>query len=257
VPEVTGLRLAVAAQRADVLGLESRIAERRRVPSTPRNRVIAQSPSGGSVKEGTVLSLVVSAGPPLKQVPPLVGKSRNAAERSLERAGLVVGKTSERYSSEKAGAVAVQIPAGGLLELGAEVALVISKGPRPQEVPAIAGLDINKAARRLKAAGFVVSISKDHSETVAKGKAAETRPAGPLPEGSEVELVMSLGPRFEMLDMPDVRGLTSAEAVTRLEGSGLRARTVDSCGGGGVVADTDPIAGTPVRENDVVALFLC
>jgi eukaryotic-like serine/threonine-protein kinase len=257
VPEVTGLRLAVASQRADVLGLEARIAERRRVASTPRNRVIAQSPSGGNVKEGAVLSLVVSAGPPLKQVPPLVGKSRDAAERSLERAGLALGRTSERYSSEKAGAVAVQIPGGGLLELGDEVALVISKGPRPQEVPEIAGLDINKAAKRLKAAGFVVTLSKDYSNEVAKGRAAETRPAGPLPEGSELELVLSLGPRFEMLDMPDVRGLSTVEAVERLEGSGIRTRTVDSCGGGGVVADTDPIAGTPVRENDVVALFLC
>ena len=257
VPEVTGLRLTVASQRADVLGLEARIAERRRVASTPRNRVIAQSPSGGNVKEGAVLSLVVSAGPPLKQVPPLVGKSRDAAERTLERAGLVLGRTSERYSSEKAGAVAVQIPAGGLLELGDEVALVISKGPRPQEVPEIAGLNINKAAKRLKAAGFVVTLSKDYSNEVAKGKAAETRPAGPLPEGSELELVLSLGPRFEMLDMPDVRGLSTVEAVDSLEGSGLRTRTVDSCGGGGVVADTDPIAGTPVRENDVVALFLC
>ena len=257
VPEVTGLRLAVASHRADILGLEARIAERRRVPSTPRNRVIAQSPSGGNVKEGAVLSLVVSAGPPLKQVPPLVGKSHKAAERLLQRAGLVVGKTSERYSSEKAGAVAVQIPAGGLLELGDEVALVISKGPRPQEVPAVAGLGIHKAAKMLKEAGFVVTLSRDYSEEVAEGKVAETRPAGPLPEGSEVELVRSLGPRFETLDMPDVRGLAAAEAVANLEDSGLRARTVDSCGGGGVVADTDPIAGTPVRENDVVALFLC
>jgi serine/threonine-protein kinase len=257
VPEVTGLRLSVAERRADVMGLETRIAERRRVADVARNLVIAQSPSGGHVKEGTLVSLIVSAGPPLKQVPAVVGKSRAAAERALRRVGLEAGRVSKRYSSEKEGAVAVQIPASGLVELGHEVALVISKGPRPVEVPEVAGLDRDKAAKLLKAAGFVVTLSKDFSEEVRKGRAALTRPIGPLPKGSHVELVLSLGPRYAMLDMPDVRGLSATEAVASLEESGLRARTVDSCGGGGIVADTDPIAGTPVRENDVVALFLC
>jgi len=33
---------------------------------------------------------------------------------------------------------------------------------------------------------------------------------------------------------------------------------VQSCGGNGtMVVDSDPIAGVSVRENDVVALFVC
>jgi hypothetical protein len=42
-----------------------------------------------------------------------------------------------------------------------------------------------------------------------------------------------------------------------LEGLGLRVRVVDSCSGGTIVVESDPIAGTPVRENDTVALILC
>src|SRR5918999_1355165 len=48
VPDVTGLRLSVAERRTDVMGLEARIAERRRVADVARNRVLAQSPSGGA-----------------------------------------------------------------------------------------------------------------------------------------------------------------------------------------------------------------
>jgi hypothetical protein len=30
----------------------------------------------------------------------------------------------------------------------------------------------------------------------------------------------------------------------------------ENCGGGGTVADTDPLPGEKVRENDLVALFV-
>jgi hypothetical protein len=70
-------------------------------------------------------------------------------------------------------------------------------------------------------------------------------------------LRISVGPRFRELEMPDVRGESGAAARSALEDLGLRVRVVDSCSGGTIVVESDPIAGAPIRENDAVALFLC
>jgi beta-lactam-binding protein with PASTA domain len=66
-----------------------------------------------------------------------------------------------------------------------------------------------------------------------------------------------LGPRYRELEMPDVRGKSAADARAGLEKLGLDVRVVDSCNGGTVVVESDPIAGSVIRENDAVALFLC
>jgi beta-lactam-binding protein with PASTA domain len=71
-------------------------------------------------------------------------------------------------------------------------------------------------------------------------------------------MIVSKGPEFETLMMPDVRGMSIDAATAKLEGMGLRVRVVQSCGGGGTtVIDTDPLDGQPVRENDLVDLYTC
>jgi beta-lactam-binding protein with PASTA domain len=73
-----------------------------------------------------------------------------------------------------------------------------------------------------------------------------------------VQLVVSAGPRYDEVTMPDVRTMSVDAARAELEGLGLRVNIVQSCGGSGtIVQETDPIAGTRVRENDQVALFVC
>jgi beta-lactam-binding protein with PASTA domain len=78
------------------------------------------------------------------------------------------------------------------------------------------------------------------------------------PEGSEVEVFVSIGPEFKELAMPDVRNLPLGQAQATLESKGLRVDVVQSCGGNGtLVVESDPVAGVTVRENEVVALFVC
>jgi len=72
-----------------------------------------------------------------------------------------------------------------------------------------------------------------------------------------VNVNVSIGPEFEKLRLPDVRGKPLEEARGQLESLGLRVRVVQSCDGGSVVNETDPISGTFVRENDLIALFVC
>jgi beta-lactam-binding protein with PASTA domain len=71
-----------------------------------------------------------------------------------------------------------------------------------------------------------------------------------------VRLLVSRGPRFAEVTMPDVRNLSVARARRVLRRVDLRARVVQTCPGATVV-ETDPVPGATVRENVLVALFVC
>jgi serine/threonine-protein kinase len=127
-------------------------------------------------------------------------------------------------------------------------------------VPQVLGLKYPAAAKALKQAGFRAVRVDSYSDDVAEGLVASVEPGEgqTIPEGSEVDVYVSIGPEFAKLTMPDVRNLPLEDATARLEGKGLRIDVVQSCGGNGaMVVDTDPVAGVTVRENDVVALFVC
>lgn len=258
VPDLTGLSRSRAASEAERAGLGTAIASRRRVLGQPRGEIISQSPADGSVEEGTVISLVVSAGPPLQRVPHTVGSTRERALERLEAAGLVAA-TRGRYADAKPGTIVFQSPSGGMIEAGGRVELEVSRGPRPRPIPDVSSMSSLQAVRALKRAGFVPVIDKTYSDRAPARAVIGTAPrAGQrIPAGSEVDLRISVGPRFRELAMPDVRGEPGAAARTALEGLGLRVRVVDSCSGGTIVVESDPIAGTAIRENDTVALFLC
>ena len=259
VPQLTGLSRARALEEAAAAGLGVEVGSRRRVLGQPRGEVIAQSPAGGSLEEGSVVSLVLSAGPPLRGVPDLVGATRQQATERLEAAGLVAGPTLERYADAAPGTIVAQTPSGGMIEAGGRVGLEVSKGPRPLETPDVSGMTALAAVKALKRAGFVPVIDKIYSNEVPAREVIGTAPgAGTLvPRDSEIELQISLGPRYRELEMPDVRGKSAADARAGLEKLGLDVRVVDSCSGGTVVVESDPIAGSVIRENDAVALFLC
>jgi beta-lactam-binding protein with PASTA domain len=55
-----------------------------------KGRVISQFPSGGTRFRGDTISITVSNGPENIEVPDVIGKSRDSAKRTLERAGFKV-----------------------------------------------------------------------------------------------------------------------------------------------------------------------
>ena len=58
--------------------------------TVPKGRVISQSPDSGTGQKGDVISLVVSKGPVMVEVPNVVGMGLEAATRRLEAAGFRV-----------------------------------------------------------------------------------------------------------------------------------------------------------------------
>jgi eukaryotic-like serine/threonine-protein kinase len=260
VPGLTGLNRAQAASEARALGLHLEVEARKRDPNTPRGEIISQKPASGEIEEGSTLLVVVSAGPPLARVPELIGLTRREARKALERKHLELGEVSDEFSMKEPGTVIEvdALPGAGKLEWGDAVDVVVSRGPEPVQVPSVVELKAAKAKQALAAAGFVPVLADAYSNQVPAGRVISTDPpAGAVAdEKSEIQVYVSIGPQYEKVTMPDVRNMTLDKAKARLAALGLRVRVERSCPGN-MVVDTHPIAGTNLRENDLVALFVC
>ena len=99
--------------------------------SIPSGSVISQAPAAGSsVPEGTSVSLVISLGPAMVNVPNVVGMIQTNAEATITTIGLKVGAISTKNSNTiTAGSVISQDPSSETsVPQGSSVNLVISLG---------------------------------------------------------------------------------------------------------------------------------
>jgi hypothetical protein len=131
-------------------------------------------------------------------------------------------------------------------------------GHEEVEVPTLKGLGEREARERLDKAGFEVAVrsresSQQNTDTVLEQSVAGGRLAS---EGSKIVLTVGEGPRVSRV--PDLVGLTYAEAEGRLEEAGLLLGGVDEVPSGtvpaGVIAGQDPPAGTTLESGSYVYL---
>jgi serine/threonine-protein kinase len=259
VPDLTAKPRARATAIAKEQGLKLEIVGTERTGEVEPGQVISQAPDSGEVEEGSTIEVVVSGGYPKLPVPDVVGLTLQQAEARFKPHKLEVGSVEQVFSQKPEGVVISQSPADKDLPWHSKVNLVVSKGPEPIEVPNVTGMSAADAAKAIEAAGFVPVTVKEYSDDVDEGEVIGTDPPGGqvFGKGGDVRIIVSLGPEFEELKMPDLRGMSLSDAQAKLSGMGLRNRVIQSCSGGSTVVETDPIAGTTVRENDRVALFVC
>jgi beta-lactam-binding protein with PASTA domain len=259
VPSLVGLSKQRALNRAGSLDLKIDVVDRRHHADIRRGGIISQDPANGVLKEGMTIDVVVSSGPPRWTVPNVVGATLEAATVQLRASRFEVGGVERAHSIEPAGIVIEQSARDEKLPIGSAISLVVSKGPQTLSVPDVAGMAPSEAKSTLKSAGFVVELTTGYSDSVEEGVVIGTTPAAgsAANEGSTIQVLVSAGPRFDEVTMPDVRNMSLSAAQAQLEGMGLRVRVIEVCPGGATVQESDPIAGTRMRENDQVALFVC
>ena len=260
VPSVVKFSKDDAAERLRRLGLRVDF-EYRKDKFEAEGEVLDQTPLSGRLEEGSIVSLVISSGPPKVKLPKLIGLEVDEAEGILRRDkyGMSIKAVLREFSLEDEGTIISVRPNRSRLAWGSTIDVSVSKGPRQIELPEIAGKQVAKGVAKLEKVGLTPVVLEAHSDEVEEGRIISTEPAGnaPVSEASEVKVYVSVGPEFEKLRLPDVRSKPVAEARAQLESLGLRVRVMQSCNGGTVVNETEPISGTIVRENDLIALFVC
>ncbi|MET0725637.1 MAG: Stk1 family PASTA domain-containing Ser/Thr kinase [Leifsonia sp.] len=164
------------------------------------------------------------AGPgSLASVPTVAGSTEAEATAILTDAGFEV-TTGTRYDVSVAAGLAsgTDPTAGQLVNRGSGVTLFLSLGPEMLDVPAVAGMP--EADARTALARFTVgeSIGQFSPDAAAGTVIAAVDPDGnPLPaqypDKGAIALIVSVGP------VPDVTGLTVADATQKLAEVGLTA----------------------------------
>ena len=186
--------------------------------------VISQTPAANTKLEpGSTIDIVVSRGKELVTVPSLTGKTVTELQELLEQAGLVAKAGEATYSSTVATNLVIsQDPvAGAKVEKGSTVTYILSLGIDYVTVPDVSDRTVSEASRILKNAGFVVFEQHEYSGTVDKDQVIRQSPAAnsKLERGGGVTVVVSDG--VELVDVPDVEGLTMKEATEKLLAAGL------------------------------------
>lgn len=262
VPDVTGQARATAEASLLALGLSIGNVSQEASLTVPAGSVLRQNPVADTlVAPGSAVSLVISTGPGLTQVPDLAGQTQPEAEATLAASALVLGSVTEEPSdSVPRGRVLAQSPlANALVDRGSAVDIVLSLGPAEVELPNVTGLTQAAAEAALLTAGLAVgTITQEHSELIAAGSVIRQYPAPPIvvATGSAVDLVISLG--TAKIAVPGVIGMTQAAAQSALLAAGLSIGTVAQRSSEtipiGRVAGQYPLANTAVDLGDAVDL---
>jgi serine/threonine-protein kinase len=195
-------------------------------------------------------------------VPRVLGLTVQEAQGEIQKAQLqITDGGAEPHATAPQGVVIWQDPPPGVMAPeGTKVTLVASAGPPKIPVPDVSGLDAMLARSLVGATGLTVAQVESVQTATQTGLAMMTRPpAGTaLAPAAGVTLVVSRG--APTISVPDLLGMASGDARTRLEMEGLqlgtvtRRRTTD--GSPGTVVAQRPAAGTLAAPGTVVDIVV-
>jgi serine/threonine-protein kinase len=161
VPEVQGMRRSQAIDALKKAGFEVR-EQRRSSDSIGENRAISTDPPAGSQLEGgQTVTLTISTGPPIVDVPNVVGSGRRAATTTLQDARFDVEVVERDDEDADPGTVIAQDPAAGAgIPRGSTVTIIVARRPPRVTVPSVGGSSVADAESRLRGLGLRVSSSE-------------------------------------------------------------------------------------------------
>lgn len=264
VPGFKGQEPAELLAQLKELGLLGQIENQADCEGT--GKVLSTRPEQGKdvAKGSQVMILVSSVENP---VPNVIGLSLKDAEARLRRAGLVARFGTPKESSDDPDIVLSQKPGGEKrIGPGCPVELIASIHEKLFEVPNFVGRTKDQAFQQLlpflgrfsrgdvtlvesnEAPGTVVRQNPEAGTRVRRGTRINLFVSRPNPDGEGQNTAV----------VPDVNGLTLAQAKAQIEKAGLKVGKVGNQVGqtNGLVMSQDPAAGTAVPLGTAVNLVI-
>lgn len=259
VPPTATLTQAEATAR--LTALELTVKTRSETSELVKKGVVVRSEpvTGESVRKGGTVTLVVSSGPPLVEVPAVAGSDRDEAERILVDEDFRIGKVDEEYSDtvDEGDVIRTNPKAGTKRPKGSAVSLVVSRGVEPLAVPDVRNRTPDDAQNALRQAGFtpVLTGETEQSTSVQPGLVSRQDPApgDRRPPGSEVRLIVSSG--ADLVDVPWVVGRRVDQAIRELGDRGFQVQlNGDRDNQDAIVISQNPIPGSQQPRGSLVTL---
>jgi eukaryotic-like serine/threonine-protein kinase len=261
VPPLKGLSPTAARQALAKTHFTLAVGSRASSTTVPIDEVVSQQPkSSASLKEGGVVTVVLSNGLPMEKVPSLVGLSCYGATQVLTVAHL------KAACPQAASAYNDAVPAGQVINwsydnklnatqapYGSTVIIAISLGKQVVTVPPLTSATYAQAQAALRALQLQVTEVQESSSTVPAGSVTRTLPAAGTGAviDSTVIVFVSRGPAI--VKVPNVKHDTVEEATAALEKAGFSVGSV-SGSHDGQVQSTDPSAGQFEPQGTTVDL---
>lgn len=141
---------------------------------------------------------------------------------------------------------------------GSSITLKVSKGKQEREVEDVSNRTEDAARKQLEKSGFVVRVSRDENNEIAKGYVIETvPPAHSMAEiGSTVTMVVSMGPDDKPFSMPKLVDMPLEDALERCKEYGLnyKVENVPSLTEKGTVLEQSIEPATMANRGDDILL---
>jgi len=203
VPNVVNEDVDKATEILKEAGLRVNVLEEIYDVEVPEGNVISQYPEAGEmVKKNRVVTLEVSKGPEIVEVPDVKGQNLRDAEIILIDSGFKVAPDISYIYDPKVveGNVIRQIPdARSKEEQGTEITLVVSKGPQPEYItmPDLRGMTLSEAEEKLNKVRLKINtVTHADSTKFFSGQVASqsVQPNSTILQGESVDIVVSNGP---------------------------------------------------------------
>jgi serine/threonine-protein kinase len=192
VPDVRGQPLEAAKSAITGANLAVGIITEDWDSEVPAGSVVsADPPIGDELRPGSLVDIIVSKGPKPVRLADYAGSPADDVRAELEAAGLVVTSTEEFSTEYAEGLVVSTTPGKGeRVPVGSTVALVVSKGPPPVEMPYLIDMKREDAVYTLQQLGLNVEINEPPltplNRVISQDPAAGTL----IPAGSTVTITI-------------------------------------------------------------------
>jgi serine/threonine-protein kinase len=247
VPQVNGDTVAVATTALTTNGFKVKGNRQVHSNQVPKGMVVGTSPSG-RVAKGSMVTLLVSAGPFTSVVPKVADDSLSQAQATLQGAHLTYS-TQKVASNAAVGTVVGTKPAAGTTWPQTQpVTILVSAGP---PVPDFFGQNVQVAQQWASQHGVTLQQHQDPNSQQPQGTITgqEPRAGSTFQPGQTVTVDVSNGPA--MVNVPDPIGLSTGQATQLLQAAGFKVQ-VNRYGPFDKVFDYSPVTPAPRGSTIII-----